>query len=293
MATITTPSPLLVIVGETASGKTALGIKLAQKFDGEIIAGDGRTIYRGMDIGTAKPSADEQKLVPHHLIDQLDIGEPITAALFKQQVLAAIDRATAKGKLPILVGGSGLYIDSVLFDYAFNAPVDPNERLRLQGLTVQELQAELEARNIALPENDQNPRHLMRALETNGHPAERAALRPRTLILGTTVDADARRHNASRRVQAMMMAGLEDEVRRLVELHGWNDQLANTIGYKEFKKYFEGAQTLAQVQEAIVRDTLAYAKRQRTWFKRNQNIIYPSNSEQAVELVTTWLNKLR
>ena len=292
MATITIASPLLVIVGETASGKTALSLELAQKFNGEIIAGDGRTIYRGMDIGTAKPTLDERQVVPHCLIDELDIGQPITAALFKQKVLAAIDTIHAKGKLPILVGGNGLYIDSVLFDYAFNAPVDPAERVRLQKLTVSELQSELKSRGIALPENDQNPRHLMRALETKGQAAERAPLRPDTLILGVGPEREVLRQKVADRVTAMMAAGLENEVRKLVESYGWNEQLSLTIGYKEFKKYFDGAQTLEQVEQAIVQDTLAYAKRQRTWFKRNKAIIYPSNSEQAVDLVTTWLNKL-
>lgn len=293
MATITKASPLLVIVGETASGKTALSLALARKFNGEIIAGDGRTIYRGMDIGTAKPTAKERRTVPHHLIDELDIGQPITAALFKQKVVAAIEHIHAKGKLPILVGGNGLYIDSVLFDYAFNVPVNPTERLRLQQLSVNELQTEMKARGIALPENDQNPRHLMRALETNGQAAKRGPLRPDTLVLGTELEREVLKRRAEERVAAMLAAGLEDEVQRLVETYGWNEQLSQTIGYKEFKKYFEGIETLDQVEQAIVRDTWAYAKRQRTWFRRNKSIVYPSNSEQAVELVTTWLNKLK
>lgn len=293
MATITSAAPLLVIVGPTASGKTALGLELAERFNGEIIAGDGRTIYRGMDIGTAKPSQYEQKLVPHHLIDELDIGQFISAALFKYKVLAVIDRIHAKGKLPILVGGNGLYIDSVVFDYSFNTPVDPAERLRLQRLSVRELQAELKARDIALPENDQNPRHLMRAIETNGQAAERAPLRPHTLILGVEPERDILRQKVRDRVAVMLASGLENEVRTLVESHGWNEQLSQTIGYKEFKKYFDGVTTIEQVRQDIIGNTMAYAKRQKTWFKRNKAIVYPSSLDQAVDLVTTWLNKLQ
>jgi tRNA dimethylallyltransferase len=288
---ITVSPPLLVIVGETASGKSALAMRMAKKFNGEIIAGDGRTIYKGMDIGTAKPTLKERTTVPHHLIDELALDIPMTAPLFKEKALAAIGRVVSKGKLPILVGGSGLYIDSVLFDYAFLTPVDPAERVRLQQMTVMELQAELEARSIPAPTNNQNPRHLIRALETNGQRATRATLRPNTLLLGTHIERENLKERIVKRVNTMLDAGLEKEVKGLVETYGWNEQLTQTIGYKEFKNYLAGSETIEQVRAAIIKDTNAYAKRQRTWFKRNTAINYPCNESEAVDFITTWLNK--
>lgn len=291
MATVKTNPPLLVIVGETASGKSALAMTLAKEFNGEIIAGDARTIYRGMDIGTAKPSRQAQQQVRHHLIDELEIDQPITAAMFKDRALQAISEITARGKLPILVGGSGLYVDSVLFDYGFNLPVDTAERQRLQQLTVPELQAELRRRGIALPQNHQNPRHLIRALETAGRTPSKGSLRANTLIVGTMTERTLLRQKIIERVDAMFAAGLEAELRGLVKKHGWNGQLSQTIGYKEFKDYLSGEQSLEAVRAAIIRDTVAYAKRQRTWFRRNGAVKYPCNIDEVVALVTTWLNK--
>src|SRR4051812_49125553 len=113
---------LVVVVGETAAGKSALALRIAQKFNGEIVSADSRTVYKGMDIATAKPTAAEMAAVPHHLIDVVDPDEPFTAADFKKRAVKAIDDITNRGKLPILVGGTGLYIDSVLYDYNFRYP---------------------------------------------------------------------------------------------------------------------------------------------------------------------------
>lgn len=291
METVKAEPPLLVIVGETASGKSALALKLAEKFNGEIIAGDARTMYRGMDIGTAKPTAEERRRVPHHLIDELDPDEPVTAAMFKTMAERAIADINLRGKLPILVGGSGLYIDGLLYNYTFSSPANAQVRKDLQELTVDELQASLRARGIPLPENSQNHRHLTRMLEAAGNPGTKSVLRPHTLILGMSVDREALRQRLTARVDRMFAAGLEDEVRSLVEAYGWNDIIMHTIGYKEFKNYLQGEETIAQARAAIVRDTNAYAKRQRTWFKRNHTIKYPCNEEEFVDIVTTWLNK--
>ncbi|MEO6513181.1 MAG: tRNA (adenosine(37)-N6)-dimethylallyltransferase MiaA [Candidatus Saccharimonadales bacterium] len=291
MATVTELPPLLVIVGETASGKSQLALELAKKFNGEIIAGDARTMYRGMDIGTAKPSPEDRLQVRHHLLDELNPNEPITAHLFKQRAQRAINDISQRGKLPILVGGSGLYIDSLLYDYSFNTPADPEERARLGGLSVEQLQATITGQGLALPENDQNPRHLIRVIETAGKVAPKNELRTQTLVLGVGVDRDVLRQRIADRVDQMLANGLENEVRRLVSVYGWDGQLGQTIGYKEFKNYLEGDENVADVRAAIIRDTCAYAKRQRTWFNRNQAIVYLSSLEQYVDLVTTWLNK--
>ncbi len=174
---------LVAIVGQTASGKTALAIELAQRFSGEIIAADSRTLYKGMDIVTAKPSAEERKVVPHHLIDVSTPDKPLTVADFKRLATAAITDITARGKLPLLVGGTGLYVDAILYDFQFNNPVNASYRNSLGAKEIAELQAMVLYQGIPLPENPLNKRHLIRALETNGatatkHASARASVRP-------------------------------------------------------------------------------------------------------------------
>jgi tRNA dimethylallyltransferase len=292
VATVKNMSPLLVIVGETASGKSSLALELAQLFNGEIISGDGRTMYKGMNIGTAKPSKQDQKLVPHHLIDVASLDETMTAAKFKRLALGAIDDIHGRGALPILVGGNGLYIDGVLFDYAFNDVADHALRTELQDSSVEDLQQRLRQANILFPENFHNPRYLIRALETGGHVPAKQPFRANTLVLGIDIERDRLVQNIIDRVQTMLDQGLEGEVSRLVKAYGWNEQLLQTIGYKEFNSYLAGDATIEVVRTDIIRNTKAYAKRQRTWFRRNKSINYIYNQEQSVELVTTWLNKL-
>lgn len=290
MDTITTTPPLLVIIGETASGKSALALKLAQAFNGEIIVGDARTVYRGMDIGTAKPSTADRQLVPHHLLDIMNPYEVINASMFKELVLRKINDITERGALPILVGGSGLYVDSVLFDYEFRQPADLENRAELQDLSVADLQKQLAEQGIPLPRNSANSRHLVRSLETGGQIATKSPMRSNTCVLGLEISREQLTRNVIERVEAMFVAGLEKEVRDLVGRYGWDSQLSQTIGYKEFKSYFSGVITEDELKSLIVRDTLAYAKRQRTWFRRNKLINYICSQDESVALVTTWLN---
>ena len=294
MASLNTKAPLVVIVGETASGKSALAFELAQRFDGEIICADSRTVYKGLDIGTAKPTPEDQSRIPHHCLDIVEPDQTFTAADFKAQAMAAIQGMTGRGKLPIMVGGTGLYVDSVVYDYQFRPPADPEQRMELQGLTVPELQQRLSVQGITLPENEMNPRHLIRAIETKGRQPDRRPLRQNTLILGLRPEAEELRQRIARRVDSMMRGGLMDEARELSETHGWDAAPMQTIGYQEWKKYLDGSQDLGQTTDLIVRHTLAYAKRQRTWFKRNNSVHWLSNGEelaQSVELTTTLLNK--
>lgn len=286
--------PLLVIVGETASGKSALALYLAERYNGEIISADSRAIYKGMDIGTAKQSREDRKKIPHHCLDIVNPDEAFTAADFKSHAMAAIDDISKRGKLPIIVGGTGLYVDAVLYDYQFNAPADPGLRAELQKLSVAELQQRLKERGIALPSNPQNPRHLVRTLETGGQQAERAPMRQNTLILGLAPGRDELRERINIRVEAMVDSGLEKEVRNLADLYGFDIPPMQTIGYQEWQGYFSGTATLGTTQELIVKNTLAYAKRQRTWFRRNNSVHWLYNREEitnSVDLMTTLLNK--
>ncbi|HEX9153460.1 MAG TPA: tRNA (adenosine(37)-N6)-dimethylallyltransferase MiaA [Candidatus Saccharimonadales bacterium] len=285
--------PLVVIVGETASGKSSLAMEIAGLFDGEIIAADSRTVYRGMDIGTAKPSAEDRARTPHHLIDVVSPDELMTVAGYKPLAGAAIDEVLSRGKLPILVGGTGLYVDSVIYDFSLDGG-RPDEELRnrLQQMTVEELQAEILREGLQLPNNPMNPRHLIRQLERGGLPVSREKLRQNTLVLGVQVDPGALKERIIFRVDEMLRLGLENEARVLFNKYGPECQPLQTIGYQEFREYFAGRATIDDVREAMITHTLQYAKRQRTWFRRNSDIQYICKKEQAVDLVTTFLNKV-
>jgi tRNA dimethylallyltransferase len=284
-------APLIAIVGETASGKTALAIEIAEHFGGEIICADSRTVYRGLDIGTAKPSEEERQRVPHHLLDIIDPDQPFSAADFKQLAGAAITDIWSRGKVPLLVGGTGLYIDAVLFDYTFSEPADPLERQRLQALSIEALQSEIEARGIAMPQNSRNARHLMRALETGGTSQRHQSLRKNTLVLGLSIDREALRDKVTRRVDAMVEAGFVQEVQAAAQQYGWDAPGLSAPGYKAFREYLEGNISLEEAKARFVRNDMQLAKRQRTWFKRNKSIHWVQKQAQAVDLATTLLNK--
>jgi tRNA dimethylallyltransferase len=286
-----TNPPLIAIVGQTASGKSALALAIAERWNGEIIAADSRTIYKGMNIGTAKPTVQEQRRVRHHLLNATAPDKPFTASDFKALATEAITDITARGKLPILIGGTGLYIDAILYDFSFRGVFDPAQRAHLSRLPVGTLQAILTERGISLPANEKNPRHLIRAIETEGQVGTRHELRSNTLILGLRLDRDTLEERVTARTDAMLAGGLEQEVRALAGIYGWNISPMQTIGYQEFKDYFEGAKTFDEMRQTIITHTMQYAKRQKSWFNRNKSIHWISKTEEAVAAVTTFLNK--
>ncbi len=282
--------PLIVIVGETASGKSALAMKIAERFGGEIICADSRTIYKGMDIGTAKPSTEDRARVPHRLLDVVAPNEAFGAADFKRLASAAIEDIAARGKVPLLVGGSGLYVDAVVYDFQFREPSDPVRREALQKLSIEELQSSLRKAGIPLPENARNPRHLVRALETDGQEPTRGELRPNTLLLGLSIEREVLKENVARRIEQMFVTGFVDEVRMLVAKYGVSTQALQAPGYKEILDYLDGRMSLNEAKAGVMRGHLQLAKRQRTWFKRNKSIHW-CKTDEVVDLVTTFLNK--
>ncbi|MEK7594103.1 MAG: tRNA (adenosine(37)-N6)-dimethylallyltransferase MiaA [Patescibacteria group bacterium] len=286
-------SPLLVIVGETASGKTALSISLAQKLNGEIICADSWTVRRQADIGTAKPSAEEQKMVPHHLLDVVDPDEDFTAAVFKKLANEAIDEIASRGKLPIMVGGTGLYVDGVLYDYGFLPAGDRSEREELNQLTNEELLAKIDELGLELGEVDiRNKRRLIRLIETNGAVPTRQAMRENTLTIGLKYDRSELEKRVIGRVDGMLEAGLEDEVGAIAERYGWDCEALKGVGYAQWRGYFEGVETVEDARQKIIKQTLDLAKRQRTWFKRNKSIQWfttPVNEAEIVDTITTFL----
>jgi tRNA dimethylallyltransferase len=283
--------PLIAIVGETASGKSALALELAQQFDGEIIAADSRTIYKGLDIGSAKPSKEELARVPHYGIDVVSPGQSFTVHDFQQLAYAAIEDIRTRGKVPIMVGGTGLYIDSVLYDYDFSPRANEANRQELQSLDVKELQARLGAEDIPLPENYQNPRHLIRQLETKGARVTPKDLRADTLVLGLQIEREVLRERVRKRVDVMIEHGLVNEVHQVADQYGWECEPMKGIGYREFSAYFAELESLEETKARIVADTMQLAKRQRTWFKRNKSIHWVREQTEAVAYTTTFLNK--
>jgi tRNA dimethylallyltransferase len=289
MASGSNNTPVIAIVGPTGSGKTALALELARQFNGEIICADSRTVYKGMDIGTAKPSAEERRLVPHHLLDVVTPGQSFSVADFQRLAEVAIADISARGKIPFLVGGTGLYTDAVMYGFSLRTPSDSAARAALEKKTVAELQSLLRERNIALPQNDRNPRHLIRAIETDGQVPSRAPMR-RGLILYLNKDREELKANIIARVEAMVKAGLIDEVRHLSEQYGWDAPGLQAPGYKTFRGYLEGSSTLNNAKAEIVQAHMQLAKRQHTWFKRNPDIKYICKEDEAVDLITTLMN---
>ena len=284
-------SSLIVILGPTASGKSALAMDLAQKFSGELICADSRTVYRGMDIGTAKPTAQDRETVTHYGLDLIDPGQSYSAAQFKAMANKAIQDIASKGRLPIIVGGTGLYIDALLFDFDFLPLADPAERKRLSSLSVDELQTEILEKDLPIPANENNPRHLMRVIETGGATPSSKNIRSNTVIIGLQPDMDTLKQRIVDRVDAMIAAGLLDEVAQLQDAYDWGEPGMLSTGYKAFRGYIMGTETLDEAKEMFVRNDYQLARRQRTWFKRNKSIHWVDDPRDAVAIVTTFLNK--
>jgi tRNA dimethylallyltransferase len=285
---------LVVVVGETASGKSALALRLAQEFNGEIICADSWTVRRGADIGTAKPTIAEQALVPHHLLGVVGPDEDFTAAVFKRLTIEAIEDISSRGKLPILVGGTGLYVDGVIYDFSFLPSGDRAARKELNKLPNSELLNTITEMGIELGDIDiRNKRRLIRLIETGGAVPSKQKLRDNTLIIGLKTELDALEKRIVKRIDYMLANGLENEVHGLAEHYGWNCEVLKGVGYAQWKDYFEGAQTLAETRQKIIKANLDLAKRQRTWFKRNKSIQWfstPVKWPKVVDVVTTFLS---
>ena len=281
-------NPLLVIVGPTAVGKTDLSLHLAEVFEGEIVSADSRLFYRGMDVGTAKPTLEERARFPHHLIDVADPDETVGLAEFQEQAYAAIDGVHARGKLPLLVGGTGQYVRAVVEGWRIpRVPPDPALRAELEAQAEREGSERLHARLARLDPvaarrlDHRNVRRVVRALEVcliTGQPiSEQQGKQPppyRILQIGLTMERAALYDRADRRVEAMIAAGLEDEVRGLVEAgYGWDLPAMSGLGYAQFRPYFEGQVTLEEVVAEIERATRRFIRHQYNWFRLNDPAI--------------------
>lgn len=275
-----TEPPLVVIAGPTASGKTALAIKLALEFGGEIICADSRTVYKGMDIGTAKPSVEERAGVPHWGLDLVNPDEVFTAADFKRYADEKIVEIRARGHIPFLVGGTGLYIDAVVYDYQFGQMADSARRHELEQMPLEELHIYCEENNVELPENSQNKRYVIRAIEQNGvnHKRNHEPIST-SIIVGIATDRDVLRTRIERRAEQIFDDGVVEEAKQLGKKYGWGSEAMTGNAYPLVHQYLDGKLTMQEVQQKFVVLDWRLAKRQLTWLKRNSKVEWKTLAE--------------
>lgn len=281
---------VLVVVGPTASGKTALGVALAKKLDGEIISADSMQIYKYMNIGTAKVTLEEMQGIPHYLVDFVSPDEDFSVAKYKATALEAIETIVSKGKLPIIIGGTGLYINSLSLPWDFQRK-DNDEKIRWRLSAEAEVMGKealydrlkLVDPTTAAIVHPNNLNRIIRALEIyelTGKPksyfdeeTKKQEVPYDYVMLGLDWDRETLYSRINRRVDLMIEEGLIDETKMLIERgYDWNLTALKAIGYKELKPYLEGTSSLAEAVTILKRDSRHYAKRQMTWFRKDQRI---------------------
>lgn len=236
--------PTIVILGPTGSGKTSVSIKIAKTIGGEIISADSRAIYKGMDIGTAKPTKQEMESIPHYGLDLVSPGERFTVADWKVYTEGKIKDIRARGKVPIVVGGTGLYIDALIFNYHFKGPT---------GTKIGDF-------------------------EQKGC-SDRTEVKGNYLIIGIKWPNDVLRGRLKQRIDVMFSPELYEETERLVRKYGWGSGAMKSNIYEHVWKYLNHELTLSQAKEQCFYEDWHLAKRQNTWFKRNKQIIWLSLEE--------------
>ncbi len=277
--------PVIVIVGPTAAGKSALSIDLALALGGEVINADSMQLYRGMDIGTAKVTMGERMGVPHHALDLWDVRETASVATYQSIARRAIDEIRARGRVPILVGGSGLYLRAVLEHFEFPG-TDPQLRAALEAELAEagpgplhERLARVDPAAAAkiLPSNGRRIARALEVIELTGKPFVAALPEPvpayESVQLGVDIDTAELDERISRRVDRMWADGLLDEVRTLVD-QGLRDGLtaSRALGYQQLLAYLDGTMTLDEAAADTKQRTRRFVRRQRTWFRRDPRI---------------------
>ena len=267
--------PLIVIAGPTASGKTALAVRLAERFGGEIICADSRTIYRGMDIGTAKPTRDERANVPHWGLDLVEPGGRFTVADFKAYAEQKIAEIRERGNVPFLVGGTGLYIDAIVFDFAFAGEANEVLREQLEQMNIQELQKYCENNNIKLPENDHNKRYLIRAIERKNVTVKRRETPiDNTIVVGITTNRETLRTRIALRSEQLFANNVVEEATILGKKYSWDSEAMTGNVYPLVRKYIAGELDETGLRREFEISDWRLAKRQMTWLRRNPYIMW-------------------
>ncbi|MBI2063220.1 MAG: tRNA (adenosine(37)-N6)-dimethylallyltransferase MiaA [Candidatus Yanofskybacteria bacterium] len=279
---------VIVIVGTTASGKTALSLKIAKKFNGEIVSADSRQIYRGMDIGTAKPTKEELKKIKHHLINIKNPRQDYSVGQYKKDALVAIRKILKIGKLPIIVGGTGLYVSAMVNNLDF-PEVEENKKLRAK------LEKEIKTKGLKYvfkklveldPESayivdPNNPRRVIRAMEVailTGQPfsSQRKSGPPLFdfLQIGLKILPETLKEKIQKRTAQMIKNGLVEEVKKLVKKYGYKPKAFEAIGYREIIDFLRGKINLKEAEDLINKNTWHYARRQMTWFRKDPAILW-------------------
>ncbi len=306
--------PIVVLVGPTAIGKTTLSLELADRFQCEIVSVDSMQVYRHMDIGTAKVSAVEREMVPHHLLDVVNPDEDYDAVRYARDASAAICEIHRRGKIPLLTGGTGLYLQSVLHGIFPGAPESKKERKKLleraNNTPSSELHEELEKHDLAAAQkiHPNDTQRIIRALEVyygTGKPLsvhieeQRAASRgsryQNIIQIGLTTERENLYKRINYRSEVMIELGLEEEVSHLLEM-GYTANLnsMNGIGYRHMVNYLNGNWSREQMLELLARDTRRYAKRQYTWFSKNEDLLWfdITHQKEVIEKISAWQEAL-
>lgn len=302
--------PLIVIVGPPAAGKTRLALDIAQALGGEVIGADSRQVYRWMDIGTAKPTPDEIARIPHHLIDVVDPDDTLSLAQFQHMAYAAINDVLARGRVPLLVGGTGQYVSAVIEGWSI-PEVPPNEALRTELETYaaahgsQALHQRLHALDpdLAAKIDHQNVRRVVRALEVCIETGQAMSLLQRKVPppyrmhrLGLTMDREQLYQRADQRLDAMIAAGFLDEVRSLLA-RGYARELSamSGIGYAQLAAHLQGEIPLAQALHDTRTLTHDFIRRQYTWFRKYNEAFMWHNGDgdlhPIIDTAATWLKQ--
>lgn len=285
--------PVIVITGPTASGKSGLALELAEKWGGEIICADSRTVYKGMDIGTAKPTQEERKRVPHWGLDVVNPGERFTAADFKKLAFAAIADIHERGKIPFLVGGSGLYVDAVVLNFVFGPEVDVKYRKKLEESSVDDLISLHEKQQIPLPENTKNKRYLIRSIEKNNIFNSSSALPDEAFsVFAIQVEKEALRQRIRQRIEHMFMNNIVLETQQLLQAYDVASEAMTANIYKIVSNYLAGEISEHEAKSQCVTRDWRLAKRQITWLRRHDYVRWRECRQARIE-IETLLSKYR
>ncbi|WP_138414691.1 tRNA (adenosine(37)-N6)-dimethylallyltransferase MiaA [Aquibacillus sediminis] len=296
---------VVAVVGPTAVGKTSLSVEIAKRFNGEVISGDSMQIYKGMDIGTAKITYKEQQGIIHHMLDILEPDQPFSVADFQSHVRQAVTSISNKNRLPIIAGGTGLYIQSVLYDYNFTDK-------KRDDFYQNQIEKEIEQKGIehvfkrleqidpyqAKRIHPNNIRRVIRALEvydrtgitmTELHEQQQQESIYQPVLIGLEMNRALLYERINQRVDLMLEHGLLEEVKALYDQGLEHAQSMKAIGYKELLPYIKGEQSLSECVELLKRNSRRYAKRQYTWFKNKMDVdwysITPETKNQKFEII--------
>ena len=297
---------IIVVAGPTAVGKTEYAIRIAEQFNGEIVSCDSMQLYKYMDIGSAKPTPEEQARAKHYLIDEIDPRDEFSVAIYQKMAKKYIEEIFAKGKTPIIAGGTGLYLNSLIYDMDFASPVHDDElRNKYYKMADEEGNQAVhdvlasKAPDIAARIHPNNVKKVIRALETVETDGENikefSAVNNKCkdydcLMLCLNRDRQELYDRINLRVDMLVDMGLLDEVKSLMDMGFTTDNIAmKGIGYKEIIDYFNGEYDLETALELVKRNTRRYAKRQITWFKRYDDMKWFNLSEDSLEDILTWI----